>query len=33
MAGIGVTGLWQPEALIEIQGVAVIRQPSPTDPA
>lgn len=24
MAGIGVTKLWQPEALIEIQGVAVI---------
>jgi enamine deaminase RidA (YjgF/YER057c/UK114 family) len=24
MAGIGVTALWQPEALIEIQGVAVI---------
>ncbi len=24
MAGIGVTGLWQPEALIEIAGVAVI---------
>lgn len=22
MAGIGVTRLWQPEALIEIQGVA-----------
>jgi enamine deaminase RidA (YjgF/YER057c/UK114 family) len=25
MAGIGVTRLWQPEALIEIQGVAVIQ--------
>jgi len=24
MAGIGVTALWQPEALIEIQGVAVL---------
>ena len=24
MAGIGTTGLWQPEALIEILGVAVI---------
>jgi enamine deaminase RidA (YjgF/YER057c/UK114 family) len=24
MAGIGTTGLWQPEALIEIMGVAVI---------
>ncbi len=24
MAGIGTTGLWQPEALIEIAGVAVI---------
>jgi len=24
MAGIGTTGLWQPEALIEITGVAVI---------
>lgn len=24
MAGIGVTSLWQPEALIEIQGVAVL---------
>lgn len=24
MAGIGVTALWQPEALIEIQGIAVI---------
>jgi hypothetical protein len=24
MAGIGTTGLWQPEALIEIVGVAVI---------
>ena len=24
MAGIGVTKLWQPEAMIEIQGVAVI---------
>jgi len=26
MAGIGVTQLWQPEALVEIQGVAVIRE-------
>ncbi|OJY47711.1 RidA family protein [Pseudonocardia sp. 73-21] len=25
MAGIGVTSLWQPEALIEIQGVAAVR--------
>lgn len=25
MAGIGVTALWQPEALIEIQGVAAVR--------
>lgn len=24
MAGIGVTGLWQKEAMIEIQGVAII---------
>ncbi|MFQ6398103.1 RidA family protein [Nocardia sp. KC 131] len=24
MAGIGVTALWQPEALIEIQGVAMV---------
>jgi len=24
MAGVGVTGLWQKEALIEIQGVAVL---------
>jgi enamine deaminase RidA (YjgF/YER057c/UK114 family) len=24
MAGIGVTRLWQPEALIEIQGIAVL---------
>jgi len=24
MAGIGVTSLWQPDALIEIQGVAII---------
>lgn len=35
MAGIGTTGLWQPEALIEIMGVAVIptgrlRVPAPT---
>lgn len=28
MAGIGVTALWQKEALIEIQGVAVIEQPA-----
>lgn len=27
MAGIGVTALWQPEALIEIQGVAAVRTP------
>lgn len=26
MAGIGVTGLWQKEALIEIQGIAVISE-------
>jgi enamine deaminase RidA (YjgF/YER057c/UK114 family) len=26
MAGIGVSALWQPEALIEIQGVAVISE-------
>jgi enamine deaminase RidA (YjgF/YER057c/UK114 family) len=26
MAGIGVTQLWQPEATVEIQGVAVIRE-------
>ncbi|AZS35722.1 2-iminobutanoate/2-iminopropanoate deaminase [Microbacterium lemovicicum] len=26
MAGVGVTALWQPEALIEIQAVAVISQ-------
>ncbi|MFD9550606.1 RidA family protein [Nocardia salmonicida] len=26
MAGIGVTALWQPEALIEIQGVAVVAE-------
>lgn len=25
MAGIGVTALWQPEALVEIQGVAAVR--------
>ncbi|PPK93791.1 enamine deaminase RidA (YjgF/YER057c/UK114 family) [Kineococcus xinjiangensis] len=25
MAGIGVTRLWQPEAMIEIQGIAVIQ--------
>ncbi len=24
MAGIGITALWQPEAMIEIQGVAVL---------
>jgi enamine deaminase RidA (YjgF/YER057c/UK114 family) len=24
MAGVGVTRLWQPEALVEIQGVAVL---------
>jgi enamine deaminase RidA (YjgF/YER057c/UK114 family) len=27
MAGLGVTALWQPEALIEIQGTAVISGP------
>jgi enamine deaminase RidA (YjgF/YER057c/UK114 family) len=27
MAGIGVTALWQPEALIEIQGVAAASRP------
>lgn len=27
MAGIGVTRLWQKEAMIEIQGIAVIPQP------
>jgi len=27
MAGIGVTALWQPEAMIEIQGVAAVRVP------
>ncbi|OJV93579.1 MAG: enamine deaminase RidA [Microbacterium sp. 67-17] len=27
MAGIGVTGLWQPEAMIEIAGVAVLAGP------
>ena len=27
MAGIGTTGLWQPEAMIEILGVAVIPDP------
>lgn len=26
MAGIGTTGLWQPEAVIEIQGIAVISE-------
>ena len=26
MAGIGVTKLWQPEAMIEIQGVAVLSE-------
>ncbi len=25
MAGVGVTALWQPEAVVEIQGVAVVR--------
>jgi enamine deaminase RidA (YjgF/YER057c/UK114 family) len=28
MAGIGVTRLWQKEAMIEIQGVAVIQDPT-----
>lgn len=28
MAGIGITKLWQPEALIEIQGVAHLDEPS-----
>lgn len=27
MAGIGVTALWQPQALVEIQGVAALRRP------
>jgi len=27
MAGIGVTRLWQPEAVIEIQGIAVLDAP------
>lgn len=27
MAGVGVTALWQPDALVEIQGVAVISDP------
>ncbi|HEV7168828.1 MAG TPA: RidA family protein, partial [Micrococcaceae bacterium] len=27
MAGIGISRLWQKEALIEIQGVAVIQEP------
>jgi len=26
MAGIGVTKLWQPEAMVEVQGVAVIQE-------
>ena len=25
MAGVGVTRLWLPEALVEIQGIAVVR--------
>lgn len=29
MAGVGVTALWQPEALIEIQGIAVVRRGGP----
>ena len=33
MAGIGTTGLWQPEALIEIMGVAVIPDERLTRPA
>jgi enamine deaminase RidA (YjgF/YER057c/UK114 family) len=28
MAGIGITKLWQPEALIEIQGVAHLDDPT-----
>lgn len=32
MAGIGTTGLWQPEALIEILGVAVIPDERLTPP-
>lgn len=31
MAGIGITRLWQPEALIEIKGVAVIGSGTPRD--
>jgi len=33
MAGIGTTALWQPEALIEIMGVAVIPNERLTPPA
>ena len=33
MAGIGTTGLWQPDALIEIMGVAVIPDERLTCPA
>jgi enamine deaminase RidA (YjgF/YER057c/UK114 family) len=33
MAGIGTTALWQPEALIEIMGVAVIPDERLTPPA
>ncbi|GAA0992993.1 RidA family protein [Subtercola frigoramans] len=29
MAGVGVTGLWQKEALIEIQGIAVLQDLRP----
>ena len=32
MAGIGTTALWQPEALVEIMGVAVIPQERLTPP-
>jgi enamine deaminase RidA (YjgF/YER057c/UK114 family)/uncharacterized RmlC-like cupin family protein len=28
MAGVGVTQLWQPEAVVEIQGVAMIKPPA-----
>ena len=32
MAGIGTTALWQPEALVEIMGVAVIPDERLTPP-
>lgn len=31
MTGVGVTALWQPEALVEIQGVAVLPDPDRGD--